>query len=1386
MTLHFCKSNKRGAIFLYTITKITVPAFLVDDESFMENVRTRPLSAIEGPAWFRWLPQVVTLVYIGIGLGAYLVVPFLALSWIQVPFIGAFVEHTLVFNGAGPTGDPDGWSAYQQGLRLGNNNGRSFYYQLQSVEGVPVSNEVDLRSILTFYQPGDQVTLKVRSSQNQVSEYVVSLSGFPFADQLSYFYVPYLIGLVYLGAGVWLFAIRRSHASGRVFAQFCVSVALSIGLIFDLYTTHRLTALWTLSIAMVGGSAIGLVFLFPREDPAIQRRPWLPYVGSLLALLQAGFAILSLSNTRQPFFYVSAWKLEYAFIAISLLFVLGWTIFRYRGLTWPNDREQVRWTALASLASFSPIGVWLIATTLGISWRFSPYLLIPLIIYPVVAGYVIQRYRVMQADLLLSTGLQYGLLSVMVTVGYALLVTGLGLLTRGIFPNSSPIFTGIIFFLLALAVNPMRRWTQNLVDSVFFRGRRVFQGRLQTFTGDLTRAVELPEIMKVLRRYVEETLAPDPLHIFIFDPLIDLYVAVPGSDGQPTSDLRFPLISGLVIRLSDQRSPLLFTEYDSVPVQLEADRARLVLLGAHAFVPLPGRQRLSGWLALGPRRSGEPYSSLQLGYLEALCDQAALAIERAQVVANMEKRVREMNLLTRVAQGINITLALDDILELVYSQTIQIIPASRFRIMLYQPELDVYQFAFFLEGEDRIVEMENRPVSAGQTLEQEIIRQRKPIVTDDYEVECQHRGILTSTQGIQAWIGVPLNAGAETIGALSLGSSDPSVEYSPEQILLLQAIADQVAGALVKARLLQETERRAHQLTSLNEVTRQLTSTLETDPLLHSILQSAVEILNCEAGSLLMVDEQADELIFKVTVGPVAGDLANHRMPAGQGAVGRAVRSGEPVIVNDVTKFTEWFSKNDQQTGFVTRALLAIPLKVKGRVIGVIEVINKNDGIFFTHDDQELLSAFASQAVVAIENARLYTLTDLALAARVEELSVMQRIDRELNTSLDTSIAMRITLEWAMRQSKANAGLVAVIQHEDPSGVVVTASQGYTHELVPYSDRLPVEEFNLQEAILSGTSIRRPVYGQTQTKAILSGAKSQAILPIRRETHTIGLLLLESTSDEIVADETLSFLSRLTDHASIAISNAQLYAAVQQANLAKSDFVSFVAHELKNPMTSVKGYTELIAAGAVGPVTDVQANFLATIRHNIERMNTLVSDLNDMSKIEVGRLRLDFKPTQVQDIVESVVRSTRKQIEEKQQILNLSIPAGLPLIWADRTRVEQVMVNLVSNAHKYTQSGGAIDVAAEQSPNLWDPGGAANVIHIWVKDNGIGINEEDQKKVFQKFFRSEDPKTREVNGTGLGLNITRSLVEMQGGRIWFESEFRKGTTFHFTIPISES
>ncbi|HEY5671514.1 MAG TPA: GAF domain-containing sensor histidine kinase, partial [Anaerolineales bacterium] len=301
---------------------------------------------------------------------------------------------------------------------------------------------------------------------------------------------------------------------------------------------------------------------------------------------------------------------------------------------------------------------------------------------------------------------------------------------------------------------------------------------------------------------------------------------------------------------------------------------------------------------------------------------------------------------------------------------------------------------------------------------------------------------------------------------------------------------------------------------------------------------------------------------------------------------------------------------------------------------------------------------------------------------------------------------------------------------------------------------------------------------------LLSRGKSQVVVPIRRTSDVIGIILLESEHTNAYQEEIIAFLSRLSDHAAIAISNAQLYADLQAANIAKSDFVSLVSHELKTPMTSIRGYTDLLAQGAVGPINEVQTNFLNTIRSNVHRMATLVSDLADISRIEAGRMRLEFSSIDLSELIEEVVRTQQGQIDEKEQTLKMQIASGLPAVWGDHNRITQILVNLLSNATKYTPQGGVITLSAERTNYLQDGTALPEVVCVSVQDSGYGISPKEQKQIFQKFFRSEDENIRESPGTGLGLNITRHLVEMQGGQIWFESELSKGTTFHFTIPIA--
>lgn len=244
-----------------------------------------------------------------------------------------------------------------------------------------------------------------------------------------------------------------------------------------------------------------------------------------------------------------------------------------------------------------------------------------------------------------------------------------------------------------------------------------------------------------------------------------------------------------------------------------------------------------------------------------------------------------------------------------------------------------------------------------------------------------------------------------------------------------------------------------------------------------------------------------------------------------------------------------------------------------------------------------------------------------------------------------------------------------------------------------------------------------------------------------------------------------------------------MVAALRAANEAKNQFISMVAHELKSPMTSIRGYADLMLSGVAGPLTAAQRECMETVRFSVERMRVLVADLTDISRIESGELRIDLQPISLDGVVEEVRQALRTDLEAKGQTLTVDLPDTLPAVLADRGRVVQILTNLLSNAHKYTPEGGrvAVTCAAELLPG--PDGTARGMVHVAVRDSGVGIRPEDQSRIFQRFFRASDRAVRDVPGTGLGLNITLHLVELQGGQIWFESAVGQGTTFHFTLPI---
>lgn len=818
-------------------------------------------------------------------------------------------------------------------------------------------------------------------------------------------------------------------------------------------------------------------------------------------------------------------------------------------------------------------------------------------------------------------------------------------------------------------------------------------------------------IIEELYQLAERELAGIAFQIFLYDPISDSFTAQPRR--LKTADAQFDQPKFEAIADPTQKENFAKPGFFSREGEI--------------YLPLIQQGRLLGWFYL-------PTGSSQIIGVEDKLAQLNTAM--AENVANLgqiytdqdlERKNHELGILSRIAQGINITIHFDDMLELIYAQTIQVIPADVFRILLYNMQEDLYSYVFYLEKEERVGRKENIPLTGPETIEQRVIQTRKAFLSNSPAQTCAQMDLPIPPVGLRAALCVPLNSGADTIGCLFLGKSSDSPPYSNRQKEYLQAIADQTASAIVKSQLIATMERRARQLTRLNDAARRLNSTLELDPLLKMILESALQLVGSGQGNLLLVDDTSGELTNKVSINP-------------PGQVG---------------------------VGLEDAATLTVPLEVNQRVIGAMELATNPGASPLHEEDQKLLSAFASQAATAIQNARLYTLTDKNLASRIEELSVMQQIDLELNANIDLERTLSITLERALQVSGFSAGLITLVNTGEPTFWHVSDPNLATRDNI--ARFLP----SLSKVTVGNETLLLNRQHDPDVPFLMESSTLQLLTPIKQD----GLLVIETNQVPKNLDDTRAFLSRLADHAAIAITNGQLFNQIRDANLAKSEFVSFVAHELKNPMTSIKGYSELMAAGAVGPLTEDQSGFLHTIHTNVERMRAIVEDLNDITKIEAGRLRLDFNRVNIQDLIESVLNSTRRQAGDKKQNLTTSLSGELMPVWVDKTRTEQILVNLVSNAIKYTPDGGQIQLAAED--------GMDGRVVISVKDNGIGISAEDQTRIFTKFFRSEDDRARKSTGAGLGLNITKNLVEMQGGEIWFKSQYNLGTTFFVALPTIE-
>ena len=1071
-------------------------------------------------------------------------VPVLAWRWTRLPFPGMLLEQTLVVSGI----RSEGWYTDQLAERL---------MRLTGIDGEAVTNSRDVRRVLEGRSPGEAVSLSlVPRGGGPEQTLQVNLQRFQLTDWFTLFWLPYVLGLVYLAIGVWVFWHRSHQRAGQSFALVCLFAALIMGSFFDMSTTHVLSWLWTAAVPLAAATMVHLGLVFPEEHPVVRRWPAARFVSYVLAAPPTLVAEVQLYNTSDPWAYIRPWQWSQIGLGVALVVFVVLMIYARARTVSEVVRQQVRLILVGGSLAFAPLTFYL---TVGVilDLPFQAGLYLPaLILFPLFVAYAILRYKLLGMDLVISRGLAYTILGVSVLGAYVLALTVLGQ-TLGIQVGDNPLFLALLGVILIFALNPLREGSERLVDRLLHRRRVDYGHVLQEYSRELVGTpLELPAILARLVAHMEPVAHSAPTLIFLYDPLLRRHVLHQASRFvQPEDEeISFALDSSLALRVGRKGGPLyLVAQPDQLPYG--EDWQKVEALGLVLFLPLrgkakgAGRDQLAGWVALGPRLSGEPYTPEDLSFLSALVDQTTIAIENARLLGDLEQQVVRLDVLRQISEAVDLRQDLADLLDLIYRQTSRVLEVDNFYVALYDPARQEFEMAFYVEeGESREPLSSSWPLGTGLT--SHIVRSGGPIVTDDYLAECRRLGIEHAGRPAKAWLGVPLKTGlaGQVLGVLNVSSFRHGYRYTDEQVQLMRAIADQAAVAIDRMRLYRAMEVRAAELTTLYEVSRTINSTLDLPSVLDLIMSKVVELLDVEAGSLLLVEEESGDLAFEVVLGVSDSHLlVGRRHPAGQGIVGQVVASGQAQIVNDVEADPHWDRDVDREIGFVSRRIMAVPMISRDQVIGVIEVINHRNGSPFEEEEAALLTNFAAQAAVAIENARLYTRTDLALARRVEELSTMQRIDRELNAVLDFDLVIDITLDWALKATSAPVGVIAY-HDEELDGLLLLASRGYPAEVERYrGEPWPLDRGIVGRVVRSGEpALVHDVMADGDYRAIQPSTRSQLSVPIRREGRVIGVLTVEHPEADAFDEDGLVFVQRLADHAAIAIENARLHDETQQ------------------------------------------------------------------------------------------------------------------------------------------------------------------------------------------------------------------------------------------------
>jgi signal transduction histidine kinase len=563
-----------------------------------------------------------------------------------------------------------------------------------------------------------------------------------------------------------------------------------------------------------------------------------------------------------------------------------------------------------------------------------------------------------------------------------------------------------------------------------------------------------------------------------------------------------------------------------------------------------------------------------------------------------------------------------------------------------------------------------------------------------------------------------------------------------------------------------------------------ISSELSLDAVLQRIVEAAAHLTQARYAALGVIDRDGTGLERFITTGIDEDTYAAiGELPRGRGILG--------VLIDDArTLRLHRIGEDPRSVGFPPnhppmRTFLGTPILQHGVAYGNLYLTEKAGGGDFDAEDEDLVTILANQAAVAIENARLYE-AERATRSRQERLQMVTDIalaNPELNDLLT------VLLPLVRKLLTADTCFLFLLD-EDSNELVVRAAAGErTGDTI---DRLRnrVGEGIVGRVAAEGKPIVvADVEHATGLNPIVReiGIKSVCYVPLLMPSKVVGVLHVGTRSARAFTDDDVELLRMAADRAAMAIVHARLFDAERQTAEAlartneelreldqmKDLFVSGVSHELRTPLTSMLGYLEILRGGEAGELSDEQQHFLEIVDRNCHRLHNLIDDILFLSRLDSGRFHLERGSVDLGRLVAERVESIRPAAEKKQIEVHLDMPNASLQLWADASRLAQVVDNLLSNGVKFTPEGGEVFVAVATSDET---------AHLEVRDTGVGIPEDEAARLFERFFRASTAQN--IQGTGLGLAITKEIVEAHDGTISVRSSVGVGTTVTVDLPLA--